>query len=222
MSYLVILTLYKDTLLLDSQLNHIYNQSLTPSFVIVYQINPSLNIEHLKEKYNFIHVLQDNTIKFEKFFKCLSYDVEYCIFMDDFIIPGLKCFQNYITQCENLNSIIGAKGYRVNDKNNIFSKKENHLMDYVSCLVCIKKQHIPYAFSMISPCYDVNISEYIHLCVSNKIHNISTYSSIEINRSETFHLSQKPIQNFIMPFVKKNKIKEFEEYYIQEFNHNYI
>jgi hypothetical protein len=222
MSYLVILTLYRNIDLLNSQLNHIYNQSLTPSFVIVYQINPSLNIEHLKEKYNFIHVLQDNTIKFEKFFKCLSYDVEYCIFMDDFIIPGLKCFQNYITQCRKLNSIIGAKGYRVNDKNSIFSNNENHLMDYVSGLVCIKKQHIPYVFSMISPCYDVNISEYIHLCVSNKIHNISTYSSIEINRSETFHLSQKPIQNFIMPFVKKNKIKEFEEYYIQEFNHNYI
>ena len=222
MSYLVILTLYKNIDLLNSQLNHIYNQSLIPSFVIIYQINPSLNIEHLKEKYNFIHILKDNTIKFEKFFKCLSYHVDYCIFMDDFIIPGLKCFENYITQCKNLNSIIGAKGYRVNDKNITFPKNENNLMDYVSCLVCIKKQHIPYAFSMISPCYDVNISEYIHLCVSNKIHNIPTYTAIEITRKETFHLSPKPIQNFIMPFVKKNKIKEFEEFYIKEFNHNYI
>ena len=95
---LVCLTVYKRNNL-EKQLESIYNQTIKPDYLIVFQNEKHINIDHLKEKYNFLHVKNDfNTKFFGRFAYCFNFDVDYCMIFDDDIIPGCKCIENYLTQ----------------------------------------------------------------------------------------------------------------------------
>ena len=114
MKFLVLLTVYKRNHI-EQQLQAIYNQTIKPEYVIVFQNENHISIEHLKNKYNFIHLKSDyNTKFFGRFTYCINFPVDICIILDDDIIPANKCLENYIKQCIELNAIIGGNGRPIN------------------------------------------------------------------------------------------------------------
>ena len=171
MKYSVILTVYKRQHL-EKQLKCIDEQTIKPDYIIVFQNENHISIENLKDKYNFIHVRSDyNTKYFGRFSYCINLPVDICIVMDDDIIPGNNCFNNYINQCIKLNGIIGGNGRPINtETKNIenFSKEYEECglrlskkVDFVGHLWCFKKEWLYYMFS-IKP-YTFDTGEDIHL-----------------------------------------------------------
>ena len=163
---LVILNYYKRNNL-ENQLNSYIINSKTRYYVFS---NEQHDI-HLKEKYNFIHVKNSyNTKFFGRFTYCLNFDVEYCIIMDDDIIPGRNCFNNYLQQCKEYNAIIGGNG-RIAFNNNFKDLKypqelgiRNKALkvDFVGHLWCVKQEFIRTMLSIKPFTYDTG--EDMHIC----------------------------------------------------------
>ena len=55
MKFSLLLTVYKRSNI-EKQLEAIYNQTIKPDYLIVFQNENHVSIEYLKKKYNFIHV----------------------------------------------------------------------------------------------------------------------------------------------------------------------
>ena len=180
----VLLTVYKRSHI-EKQLEAIYNQTIKPDYLIVFQNENHISIEYLKNKYNFIHVKSDyNTKFFGRFSYCLNLPVDVCIIMDDDIIPAKNCFKNYLEQCINLNGIIGGNGRPINCDNETIQKfninynevgiRPSKIVDFVGHLWCFKKDWLYYMFS-IKP-FTFDTGEDMHLCFSCKIlGNINSY-----------------------------------------------
>jgi len=187
MKSLVVLTQYKRQHL-EQQLISIYNQTLIPDYIIVFQNENHIDITDLKNKFNFIHIKSDyNTKYFGRFSICFNFPVDICIVMDDDIIPGKNCIKNYITECNKYNSIIGGNGrmgyntsnpYHAQNKMGPFPehgyRAETKIVDFVGHLWCFKKDWLYYMFSIKPLTYDTG--EDMHLCYSSKCKgNINTY-----------------------------------------------
>lgn len=179
------------------QLKHINNQTLKPNNIIVFQNEEHVNIDNLKKEFDFIHVKSSfNTKYFGRFSYLFNIDSDFCIVMDDDIIPGKNCIKNYIEQCIRTNSIIGGNG-RIGmlsplycDKGqyyegcNRFTSKITHppdvgirkqtKVDFVGHLWCFRKEWLYYMFS-VKP-YTMDTGEDMHLCFSCKmLGNIDSY-----------------------------------------------
>jgi hypothetical protein len=184
MNFLVLLTVYKRNYI-EKQLECIYNQTLKPDYIIVFQNENHISIEHLKSKYNFIHIKSDYNTKFYgRFTYCINFPVDICIIMDDDIFPAKHCIENYINQCIHLNSIIGGNGRPINRNKDVLDKfnidyeeigiRKSKKVDFVGHMWCFKKDWLYYMFS-IKP-YTFDTGEDIHLCLSCKVKgNIDSY-----------------------------------------------
>jgi hypothetical protein len=193
MKFSLLLTVYKRSYL-EKQLEAIYNQTIKPDYLIVFQNENHVSIEYLKKKYNFIHVKSDyNTKYFGRFSYCLNLPVDICIIMDDDIIPAKNCFKNYVNQCIKLNGIIGGNGRPIdksseNMKNFDLNYSETGIrvskkVDFVGHLWCFKKDWLYYMFS-IKP-FTFDTGEDMHLCFSSKIRgNIDSYVAEHKNMDE--------------------------------------
>ena len=193
MKLLVLITVYKRSYL-EEQLKALENQTLKPDYLVVYQNENHINVEPLKEKYNFIHVKSDyNTKFFGRFSYCLNFPVDICVVMDDDIIPAKYCLENYVNQCVKLNGIIGGNGRpidlspenmeRFNVNYNETGLRICKKVDFVGHLWCFKKDWLYYMFS-IKP-YTFDTAEDMHLCFSSKIKgNIDSYVAEHKNMDE--------------------------------------
>ena len=193
MKFCVLMTVYKRNYI-EKQLEAVFNQTIKPDYLIVFQNENHISIEHLKSKYNFIHVKSDyNTKFFGRFSYCLNLPVDICIIMDDDIIPAKDCFKNYIEQCIRLNGIIGGNARPINlDTENLEKFNKNYdeigirpskIVDFVGHLWCFKKDWLHYMFS-IKP-FTFDTGEDMHLCFSCKIRgNISSYAAEHKNMEE--------------------------------------
>jgi hypothetical protein len=171
---LCILTAYKRSTT-EEQLKRVLNQTLKPDIIVVFQNGNYVNIESLKEKYEFYHVKSDfNTKFFGRFTYALNFDVEYCIIMDDDIFPGKKCFERYVKECKERNAIMGGNGRHtsINPKNDTLlispesGIRSSRQFDFVGHLWCFKKEWLYYMFAM-KPC-TMETGEDMHLCFSAK------------------------------------------------------
>lgn len=183
MKLLVVLTQYKRNHL-ERQLIQIKKQTIQPDYLVVFQNENHVNINNLKEKYDFIHIKSDyNTKYFGRFACCFSFPVDICMILDDDIIPGDNCLKNYMDQCINLNAIIGGNGrIGMNNSNKANLKKPSDcgikntatLVDFVGHLWCFKKEWLHYMFSIKPFTYDTG--EDMHLCFTSKVlGNIDSY-----------------------------------------------
>lgn len=189
MKVCVLLTQWKRNNL-EQQLKFIMKQTNKVDYLIVFQNDRHVDIEHLKSKYNFIHVRSDyNTKYFGRFAYLLSIPADICIVMDDDVIPGINCVKNYVTQCVEKNGIIGGNG-RIGLLSKAFHEKNGtkstaiqpsdvglrggSKVDFVGHVWCFKKDWLNYMFR-IKPCtYDTG--EDMHLCFSSKVYGgISSY-----------------------------------------------
>ena len=150
MKFLVLLTQYKRPHL-ENQLIAINNQTLKPDYLVVFQNENHVDISHLKEKYDFIHIKSDfNTKFFGRFAACFTFPVDYCAVFDDDLIPADNCLKNYMDQCIKLNGIIGGNGrVALNNKNDPgklrrklveVNVRQRALVDFVGHLWCFKKE----------------------------------------------------------------------------------
>lgn len=224
---LVVLTQYKRNHL-EEQLESINNQTVKPDYLVVLQNENHVDITHLKNKYDFIHIHSDfNTKFFGRFANCFVYPVDICMILDDDIIPGKNCLKNYMEQCLLLNSIIGGNG-RIGYNNNSKLKRprevgirnENTLVDFVGHIWCFKKEWLHYMFAINPFTYDTG--EDMHLCYSSKVlGDIKSYVGKQTNKEDMCDIKNNAYagDNFASYRTTSGKLrKDIENYFIE--NHN--
>lgn len=227
MTLLVVLTQYKRSNL-ERQLQSLQNQTMIPDYLVVFQNENHVNIEHLKDKYKFIHIKSDyNTKFFGRFAACFTFPVDFCIVMDDDIIPGKNCVKNYVDQCTSLDSIIGGNGrvgysnkcklYRPNECG---IRKNSVLIDFVGHLWCFKKQWLHYMFSIEPYTYDTG--EDMHLCYSAKIKgNIKSYVGKQTTHDDSCDIANNKLATDAHSSYKKtsNDLRSnVEKYFIDNYD----
>ena len=230
MKFSVLLTVYKRSNI-EKQLESIFNQTIKPDYLIVFQNENHISIEYLKEKYNFIHVKSDyNTKYFGRFSYCLNLQVDICIIMDDDIIPAKNCFKNYLEQCINLNGIIGGNGRPINRDNINFKRfninydetgiRPSKKVDFVGHLWCFKKDWLYYMFS-IKP-FTFDTGEDMHLCFTSKIlGNINSYVAEHKNYEDMCDITQNGLagDEFASYRYIPNELRfSIPKYFIDNFN----
>lgn len=228
MQVLVLLTVYKRNTLED-QLKSIYNQTLKPDYLVVFQNENHINIEPLKQKYKFIHIKNDyNTKFFGRFAHCINYPVDICCVLDDDIIPGNLCIKSFVDQCMKKNGIMGGNS-RIGLKNNNYktlsktipgddSNSDLLLVDFVGHLWCFKKEWLYHMFSIPPLTFDTG--EDMHLCFSSKIKgNINSYLAKQHNNSRCDISSGKFAGDLNASFritSRQDRI-DVEEYFINKY-----
>lgn len=177
MKILVVLTQWKRNNL-DRQLESIYNQTLKPDYIVVFQNESHIDITELKQKYSFVHIHNTNynTKFFGRFAACFSFPVDICLVIDDDLVPGRQCIETFVTECLRLNGIMGGNGRigTLNPNSNTlyhppdckFTSKPI-LVDFVGHIWCFKKEWLHYMFT--NPPYTYDTGEDMHFCFSAKI-----------------------------------------------------
>jgi hypothetical protein len=197
MKLAVVLTQWKRSTL-EQQLQHILSQKdITIDYLIVFQNENHIDISHLKSTYNFIHVKSDyNTKYFGRFAYLFTLSVDFCIVLDDDIMPAPFCFKNYISQCSFKNAIIGGNGrfgYLSPYRNQLTQPPDTGLrkglkVDFVGHLWCFKKDWLYYMFGTKPYTYDTG--EDMHFCFSAKKNgNIDSYVGEQLHVSMRCDLS---------------------------------
>jgi len=232
MKCLVMMTQYKRNNL-KAQLESIYNQTLIPDFVVVFQNENHVNIDDLKEEYKFIHIKSDyNTKYFGRFAACFTFPVDYCCILDDDIIPGPNCIYNYIEQCISLNSIIGGNGRIavLNTNKSLYQppdvgiRNDNVLIDFVGHLWCFKKEWLHFMFSI--PPFTYDTGEDMHFCFSSKLlGNINSFvcKQTDINDccdTSMTALSQDNFSSFL--YTPQKLRQDVEKYFVEDFDFKFI
>lgn len=228
MQVLVLLTVYKRNTLED-QLKSIYNQTLQPDYLVVFQNENHINIEPLKQKYKFIHIKNDyNTKFFGRFAHCINYPVDICCVLDDDIIPGNLCIESFVKQCMEKNGIMGGNS-RIGLKNNNYktlskkipgdgSNSDLLLVDFVGHLWCFKKEWLYHMFSIPPLTFDTG--EDMHLCFSSKIKgNINSYLAKQHNNSrcDISNNQYSGDQNASFRITSRQDRIDVEEYFINKY-----
>jgi len=225
----VVLTQYKRNNL-EKQLKAIKNQTLQPSFLIVFQNENHVNIDCLKEKYNFIHVKSDyNTKFFGRFAYFFTLPVDICIVMDDDIIPAKKCFEKYVSDCIKFNAIMGGNarfGFlnpnkdRLNKKNKGSVVRNRLKADFVGHLWCFKRLWLHNMFTI--PPYTYDTGEDMHLCFSCKVlENIDSYLCEHSNRDEIEDMEDSKLardEHASYKTTSQELRKNVEKYFIDNYN----
>jgi len=229
MKLLVVLTQYKRNHL-ENQLIQINNQTIKPDYLVVFQNENHVDITHLKEKYEFIHIKSDyNTKYFGRFAICFTFPVDICMVFDDDIIPGNNCLKNYMEQCIELNSIIGGNGrIGINNPNignlkhsqDVGIRNSSTLVDFVGHLWCFKKEWLHYMFSIIPFTYDTG--EDMHLCFTSKIlGNIKSYVAKQITPNDTCDITLNNLASdqYSSHVVTSRELRSnVEKYFIENYN----
>lgn len=190
--FVVILTQFKRKNL-ALQLEAIKRQTKKPNLIIVFQNELHVDIEHLKEIYEFHHVQNTfNTKYFGRFSYCLNFNANNIIIMDDDILPGPSCFESYINQMQSLNAIVGGNGRiaEINpNKDSLYHppdygiRPESTLVDFVGHLWCFKHEWV-YKMFTIKPS-TLQTGEDMHFCFSLKLDsNIPSYSASQQSLDE--------------------------------------
>jgi len=220
----VLLTQYKRNHL-EKQLQQIKKQTLQPDYLIVFQNEEHINIDHLKQKYDFIHVKSDfNTKFFGRFSYCFNIPADIFLILDDDIIPGIRCIETYSKQCIKKNGIIGGNGrYSLI---NIKTSKRRHphdnirpgtQVDFVGHLWCFKKEWLHFMFRDSPYTYDTG--EDMQLCFSSKLYGgIQSYVG-EHKTKEDFAditLSKYSSDQFSSYKTTSNDLRNMVEKYWQD------
>ena len=173
----VVLTQYKRQNL-KKQIMAVKQQTLKPDIIIVFQNDRHEEVSSYAASENIYLVRSDfNTKYFGRFAYCLGLKADYVIIMDDDIIPGVSCFEHYVSQVEEYNGIMGANG-RIANLNSAHAKLKKPKdvgirdqtveVDFVGHLWCFKHEWLRYMF--MTPISTLETGEDMHFCFSAKLH----------------------------------------------------
>ena len=169
----VILTVWKRDNL-EEQLKAILNQTAGLSDIYVYQNESHVDIEHLKEKYNFKHIhSKDVNFKFHgRFTLPLLFDTAYTAIFDDDTIPNDNWLMHCRQLCDEKNCIVGANCRNKNGFGcGLCDAKFNSepiKCDIVGHCWFFRTEWIHYMWRELAPTFANG--EDIHFCASCKIH----------------------------------------------------
>ena len=228
MKFILVLTQYKRNNL-KKQLLAIKNQTLKPDFLVVFQNENHIDITPLQKIFNFIHVKSDyNTKYFGRFAYCFTFPVEYCVVMDDDIIPGKKCIESYINQSIAKNALIGGNGrYGFLNKNQEKLRKLTDVgvrdcfkVDFIGHLWCFKKEWLYNMFSI--PPYTYDTGEDMHLSFSCKVlKGIDAYVGKQSNPDEFCDIAYNNLAGDEFASFRGTSFKlreNVEKYFIDNYN----
>tara|TARA_R100000008_G_scaffold398_1_gene383 strand:+ start:7904 stop:8605 length:702 start_codon:yes stop_codon:yes gene_type:complete len=173
----VILTVWKRNNL-ERQLACMQEQSANISDIYVYQNESHLDIEYLKEKYDFYHIhCKNKNFKFHgRFTLPLLFDSTYTAIFDDDTIPGSRWLEHCVNVSKKNNCIVGAncRNYRARGHDCGEGNAENVRCDIVGHCWFFKTSWAHYMWREKPPTYDNG--EDIHFCAACKMHgNIDSY-----------------------------------------------
>lgn len=233
MKTLVVLTQYKRNNL-EKQLSQIYNQTIRPDYVVVFQNENHEDISILKSKYNFIHIKSDyNTKFFGRFAYCFTFPVDICFVLDDDIIPGNNCLKHYMDQCISLNAIIGGNGRiamnnpnkgRIKQPPDVGIRLENQLVDFVGHLWCFKKDWLHHMFGTKPFTFDTG--EDMHFCFTSKLFgNIKSFTAKQTSYDDMADITHNKLaRDPHASYVTTPKSLRFdtEKYFMDRFDIKFI
>ena len=169
----VILTVYKRNNL-EQQLQRLYNQTVDISNIYVYQNESHVNIESLKEQYDFKHIhCKDVNFKFHgRFTLPLLFDTKYTAIFDDDTMPNKDWLSHCKKLCDKNNCIVGANcrrksGYVAGLCDGKFNEEPIEA-DLVGHAWFFKTEWIHYMWREAAPTFDNG--EDLHFCAACKIY----------------------------------------------------
>ena len=226
---LVVLTQYKRQHL-KTQLIQLAAQTQKPDYLVVFQNENHVDISNLKEIFNFIHIKSDyNTKFFGRFAACFTFPVEYCIVMDDDMIPGKNFVKNYVDQCRHFNAIIGGNGrigYFNENKARLKTcldtgKRDAPLLtDFVGHVWCFKRMWLHMMFTFPPLTFDTG--EDMHFCYSAKIlGNINSIIAKQVDIEDWSDITDNKLCSDEFSSFKTTSFdlrKNVEQRFLQQFN----
>lgn len=173
----VLLTVFKRKTL-NLQLQSLRNQSVRPRNVVVYHDMNFRRVSKSRIRRLGYHLTENsfNTKFIGRFAYLLNAQTEWVAVMDDDIIPGKYCLENYLSQSESTGGIIGGMGRisRTNPlKDNLVQppdvgiRPHPVLVDFVGHMWLFRKVQL---FDMFAyPPITYETGEDMHLCFSSKL-----------------------------------------------------
>ena len=186
----VILTAYKRDYF-TQQLPAIFNQSIKPKKVYIWQNERNIDLDKYKNQYDINIIRSDENTKFFGRFAFANFiQTEYLAIFDDDIIPGSKWLENCLQLSKKNNCIVGQNGR--NYKNNTFVNpnhyKENEV-DFVGHCWFFKKEWLKYMW-YFKP-YTIENGEDIHFCLSAKYFgNIKSFVAQQVEKDKMGDITQ--------------------------------
>jgi glycosyltransferase involved in cell wall biosynthesis len=172
----VILSTWKRNYL-ETQIQSVLNQSVTPDRIILYQNESHQDFSDLVQKYSIEHI-HSRTTNFRyhsRFTIPLYVESEYFAIFDDDTIPAPRWLENCLRLSQDKNCIVGANGriivpnqypLSVGDGASI---PDDIQVDFVGHCWFVKRDHVFTMWKEKPLTYSTG--EDIHLCASNKIVN---------------------------------------------------
>jgi hypothetical protein len=190
----VLLTVFKRSTL-RLQLEAIWNQTVVPREIVVYHDCSFRRVPKRKLIRRGIQVVENsfNTKFIGRFAYLINAQTEWLAVLDDDIIPGSRCLENYLVQAEQLNAVIGGMGRiaRTNEYKeqltqppDVGVREEPTLVDFVGHMWLFRKKHLFDMFSVAPVTYITG--EDMHLCFSAKLRSgTPSYAGGQLNDDES-------------------------------------
>lgn len=173
----VLLTVFKRKTL-PLQLEALAKQTVQPRSIVVYHDMDHRRIPKRRLIRQGIEVVENsaNTKFHGRFAHLINANTEWVTVLDDDIIPGERCLENYLGQAERLDAIVGGMGRvaRTNphkeqlmQPNDVGIRPEPVLVDFVGHMWLFRKRQLFDMFSVPPVTYATG--EDMHLCFSSKL-----------------------------------------------------
>ena len=194
----VLLTVYKRKTL-GIQLEALDAQSVRPKNVVVYHDESHRKIPKRRLIRRGIDVTENsfNTKFLGRFAYLINAPTEWVAVLDDDIIPGRLCLENYLSQAQETDGIIGGMG-RVARTNpqmesliqppDVGTRPQPVLVDFVGHMWLFRKAQLFDMFAIPPVTYQTG--EDMHLCFSSKLRSgISSYAAGQRSDDESCDVS---------------------------------
>jgi len=191
----VILTVWKRNNL-EKQLKCIFDQTIKPKEIIIFQNENHVDIKGIVNKYKLTHIQSNKNLKFHgRFSLPLLLTTEYCVIYDDDTISNKKWFENCIRLIKEKNCIVGGNGRTLAPtyfNGAMYSRLSGGgrmepadiKVDFVGHCWFFKTEWIKYMWQ--NKTYSFDNGEDIQFCASAKIYgNIDSYVPIMPENDKT-------------------------------------
>ena len=194
----VLLTVYKRKTL-GLQLRALQAQSTKPKHVVVYHDESHRRIPKRRLIRRGIDVTENsfNTKFLGRFAYLINAPTEWVAVLDDDIIPGRLCLENYLSQAQATDGILGGMGRvaRTNPQKegliqppDVGIRPQPVLVDFVGHMWLFRKERLFDMFAFPPVTYDTG--EDMHLCFSSKLRSgISSYAAGQRSDDESCDVS---------------------------------
>ena len=173
----VLLTVYKRKTL-GLQLDALARQTVAPREIVIYHDENHRRIPKRRLIRKGFQVTENsfNTKFHGRFAYLLNARTEWVTVLDDDIIPGSRCLENYLSQAEELDAIVGGMGriartnpHRENliQPNDVGIRSEPTLVDFVGHMWFLRKRNLFDMFAYEPVTYETG--EDMHLCFASKV-----------------------------------------------------